>query len=135
MVSRHFIPQAEWANPQQQLGLAGERHAAAYLTSCGWSIEAHRFRLGRYDLDLIARLGGMVAFVEVKTRRSFAKGAPLEAVGPRKRERLGRVAQLWRLRFGRVGDLYRFDLIAITANRSGGYSVEHVADAWRLGEW
>ena len=52
----------------------------AYLTSCGWLIEAHRFRWGRHDLDLVARRGPLVAFVEVKTRGSTGFGAPIESV-------------------------------------------------------
>jgi putative endonuclease len=111
----------------------------AYLTACGWDIEAHRYRWGRHDLDLVARKGSLVAFVEVKTRRSLTRGSPVEAVGWRKRSILGRIAEVWRLRHGRPGDEYRFDLVAIwERGRSqrqpwtGRYVLEHVADAWRL---
>ena len=45
-----------------------------YLVACGWQVEAHRFRIGRHDLDLIVRRGRLVAFVEVKTRRSLRCG-------------------------------------------------------------
>ena len=80
--------------------MTGERVALAFLTSCGWSIEAHRFKLGRHDLDLVIRRGPVVAFVEVKTRRSAAFGIAAEAVGWRKQRTLAKVAELWRLRFG-----------------------------------
>jgi hypothetical protein len=50
---RRFTPVSEWEDARQILGLEGERLAIAYLTSCGWSIEAHRFRLGRHDVDLV----------------------------------------------------------------------------------
>lgn len=135
MMTRKFTPQAEWEDERQKLGLAGEQEALAWFTANGWSIEAHRFKLGRYDLDLVVRKGSQVAFVEVKTRRTDTFGTPLEAVGRQKRERLGRVAALWCLRFGRPGDSYRFDLVGVTPTRSGGMVVEHVPDAWRLGEW
>ncbi len=131
--ARRFVPTSAWDNARQVRGLAGELVALAYLTACGWDIEAHRFRWGRHDVDLIARRGSVVAFVEVKTRRSFVCGLPIEAVGPRKRSILGRVAQVWRLRYGRPDDLYRFDLVAIREH--GGvhrYEIEHVPDAWRL---
>lgn len=130
---RSFIPTAEWIDARQVRGMAGERVALAYLTSCGWDIEVHRFKWGRHDLDLVARRDRLVAFVEVKTRRSLACGTPQESVGWRKRVIIGRLAELWRLRHGRPGDAYRFDLVAIRELGKGRYHIDHVGDAWRLG--
>lgn len=104
--------------------------AIAYLTSCGWSVEAHRFKLGRHDLDLVIRKGRTVAFVEVKTRRSGVCGSGLEAVSRRKQRDIARVASVWLLRHGRPDDVYRFDLVAVGAGGSRS-SIEHVPDAWR----
>ena len=106
----------------------------AYLTSCGWHIEAHRFRLQHSDLDVIARRGALVAFVEVKTRGSAGWGTPAESVGWRKRRRVARVAEVWRERFGRPDDSYRFDVIEVRVAASTGYDVAHLEDAWRL-DW
>lgn len=106
----------------------------AYLTSCGWSIEAHRHRLGRHDLDIVARKGSTVAFVEVKTRRTHACGTPLQALNRRQRQSIARVAELWRLRYGRANDEYRFDLIAVDDFGGGKVEVEHVPNAWTLGQ-
>ncbi|HEX2219031.1 MAG TPA: YraN family protein [Gemmatimonadales bacterium] len=131
---RSFVPIGEWGDRRQRRGVAGERAALAYLTACGWNVESHRFRLGRHDLDLVARKGHLVAFVEVKTRRSTTCGAALESVSALKRRILSRVALLWRLRYGRAGDTYRFDLLAIRDLGGGRYEVEHVEDAWRM-EW
>ena len=133
-MSRQFVPLAEWTDARHRRGLLAELEAAAFLTSCGWSVEAHRFRLGRSDIDLIVRRGGLVAFVEVKERRGRGFGGPGEAVGWRKRLRIGRVAAAWLDRHGRSGDTYRFDLVAITREAGGGGrgSIEHVEDAWRM---
>ena len=134
--TRTFIPVAEWEDERHLLGLEGERIAIAFLTSCGWSIEAHRFRLGRHDIDLVVRKGQMVAFVEVKTRRSQTCGSGLEAVTRRKQHDIARVASVWVLRYGRPGDEYRFDLLAVQDSRGGAPLVEHVLDAWRpTGHW
>jgi putative endonuclease len=130
--TRKFTPTTEWEDERQLRGLEGERLALAYLTSCGWSIEAHRWRMGRHDIDLIVRRSGMVAFVEVKTRRGSACGSPLEAVPRRKQSIIARVAALWALRFGRRDDTYRFDLIAVHLRPAGGVEIEHLEDAWRL---
>jgi len=132
MTARRFIPTREWEDARHVRGLAGEHAALAFLTSCGWSVEAHRFKLGRHDLDLVVRRGGIVAFVEVKTRRSSAFGLPAEAVGWRKQRTLAKVAELWRLRHGRPGDAYRFDVVSVTVAGAGRLEVEHLPDAWRL---
>lgn len=134
--TRRFIPTAEWEDERQLLGLRGERIAMAFLISCGWAVEAHRFKLGRHDLDLVVRKGQSVAFVEVKTRRSGSCGTAVEAVSRRKQRDMGRVASLWILRHGRPGDEYRFDLVAVQDRGAGAPVIEHVADAWRLeGIW
>jgi putative endonuclease len=131
---RRFTPTSEWENPRQLRGIRGERVALAYLTACGWDIEAHRFRLGHHDIDLVARRGNLVAFVEVKTRHSAVCGSALESVSRLKQRLVSRVALLWRLRHGRPSDEYRFDLVAVHDLGSGHYQVDHVPDAWRL-EW
>ena len=129
--ARRFVPVTEWEDERQLLGIAGERVAIAYLTSCGWSVEAHRFRWGRHDLDLIARKENTVAFVEVKTRRSGVCGSGLEAVTRRKQRDLERVAQRWIVRHGQSRDEYRFDLISIRESAGTAPVVDHVSDAWR----
>lgn len=131
MSQRRLVPPSQWTDPRHRRGLAGERAAMAYLAARGWRIEAHRFRLGRHDVDVVARRAGIVAFVEVKARQSAGFGTALEAVGPRKRAILSRVAEAWRLRYGRPGEVYRFDLISVL-ERDGAVVVGHLADAWRL---
>lgn len=106
----------------------------AFLSERGWRVAAHRFRAGRHDLDIVARRGELVAFVEVKTRGSSGYGAPAESVDWRKRRTLARVAEVWRQRHGRAGDVYRFDVIEVRVQAAGAWDVEHLEDAWRLGE-
>lgn len=131
MTSPAFVPVTQWTNRRHLRGLRGELVALAYLVSCGWEIEAHRFRLGRHDVDLVARRGRLIAFVEVKTRKSVRCGAPAEAVSARKQATLARVAAGWRARYGRPHDQYRFDLVSVREVSEGEPQVEHLADAWR----
>jgi putative endonuclease len=134
--TRRFIPVDEWEDRRQLLGINGERTAMAFLTSCGWAVEAHRFKLGRHDLDLVIRKGRTVAFVEVKTRRSTVCGTALEAVSRRKQRDIARVASVWVLRHGRPGDEYRFDLVAVDDPAGAAPDITHVPDAWRPdGHW
>lgn len=125
-----MVPVEEWRDPRQRLGVWGEQVALAYLAEQGWTVEAHRFRLGRHDIDLIVRRGDVVAFVEVKTRRTAGFGHGIEAVGRRKQRVLTRVAACWQLRHGQPADRYRFDVIGIQHQGLGRYTVEHVEAAW-----
>ena len=119
---------ANWSDPRHRRGLAGEEQAIRYLQSRGWEIVAHRFRAGRVEIDLIARRGCLVAFVEVKVRRGLAFGSPFEAVTGGKRREIVKVARVWMDRFGRQSDVYRFDCIGIVDKQ-----IEHLEDAFRPG--
>ena len=125
-------PVSEWSDARHRRGYAGERLAMVHLLQTGWRIEAHRFRLGHHDLDLVARRGNLVAFIEVKTRSSASFGSPVEALTLRKRAVLARVAELWRVRFGLPSDEYRFDVITVEGGSpSTSPQVSHIEDAWR----
>jgi len=117
----------------------GERVAARWLARRGWEIVACRFRSGHRDLDLVARRGALVAFVEVKARRGLGFGDPIEAVRWRKQRELVRSANVWIDRFGRPGDAYRFDVIGVVLPPAGGGAtdgrmvrIRHVADAFQV---
>lgn len=128
---RALKPVSQWTDPRHRRGYAGERVAMTYLLRRGWRIEAHRFRLGHHDLDLVARREGVVAFIEVKTRRSTRFGEAVEAIGARKRVILERLAELWRVRFGSPRDRYRFDVITVREEESPCPQITHIEDAWR----
>jgi putative endonuclease len=83
------------ADPRQTLGALGERVAARWYAAQGYLVLARRFRSGHRDLDLVVARDGVVAFVEVKTRRGPAFGGPLAAVHWRKRRELVRSARVW----------------------------------------
>ena len=123
---------AEWKDSRHRLGADGEGIAREFLEERGWSILAQRFRMGRTELDLVARKNQIVAFVEVKTRMTTRFGSPLEAVPWHKQRDLGRVAQAWIDRKGVSTDIYRFDVIGITLLSGGRRRIEHVEDAFRL---
>jgi len=133
MASRTFIPITAWADPRHVRGVRGEQFALAWLTARGWEIEAHRFRAGRHDIDLVARRGALVAFVEVKTRASLSQGDPVTSIGWRKLRSLTWAAECWRARFGRSGDRYRFDVAAVYLAPRRAPTIRYLEDAWRPG--
>ena len=55
---------ANWRDPRHRLGVAAEEQAIRYLQSRGWEVVSHRFRVGRIELDLVARRGHLVAFFD-----------------------------------------------------------------------
>lgn len=116
----------------QRLGRGAERAAADYLVARGFRVLAVNQRVGRGELDIIARCAGVLAFVEVKARRSAAFGAPEDAVWLRKRAQIARLADLWLTThpwaLAHVTEV-RFDIIAV--DMSGGVAeVRHLPGAF-----
>jgi putative endonuclease len=94
-------------------GSAAERAAATFLHDRGYHVLEHNFRCRGGEIDLIALDGGTLVFIEVKLRRTLARGAPIEAVTPQKQSRLARAAQSYLAFSGRVFPRIRFDVISI----------------------
>jgi putative endonuclease len=95
------------------LGSGGERAAADFLIARGYHILERNFRCRGGEVDLIALDGSVLVFIEVKVRRSLARGAPIEAVTPVKQARVRRAAQEYLTFSGRVFGHIRFDVIAV----------------------
>jgi putative endonuclease len=95
------------------LGKSGENYACRELERRGYAIVARRFRTRRGELDIIARDGETLVFVEVKARRSCRHGAPVEAVTALKRRRLLRMAAEYVLLNGVCSAQCRFDVVSV----------------------
>lgn len=76
-------------------GARGEALAARHLEERGYSIIARNVRYRCGEIDLVARKGRELHFVEVKTRADARYSEPIEAVTPRKQQRLRRAAQCY----------------------------------------
>ncbi len=97
------------------LGRRGERAAEKYLKRNGYRVVARNFRASGAEIDLVAIDGETLVFVEVKTRRSRAGGAPEEAVDARKQLRMRRAAEAFSVQY-RIGEReLRFDIVAVDA--------------------
>ena len=117
-----------WTDPRHRAGVAAERLAAELLRREGYEVLEHRYRFHRHDVDLVARRGATVVFVEVKVRSDASHGGAAEAVTARKCLELTRAASAWLQRHGRPEDGARFDVIAVDADR-----VEWLQSAFRPG--
>ena len=120
-------------DPRRRLGDAGEAAAERWLRRAGLVIVARGFRVRCGEIDLIARDGPVVVFVEVKTRTQHAFGRPSEAVTAVKRGRIARVASVFLARSGWGEKACRFDVVEVVPQGSG-WRVTHLADAFRQGD-
>ncbi|AHE57148.1 YraN family protein [Sphingomonas sanxanigenens] len=96
-------------------GRRGETIAAWWLRLTGWSILARRVRTRGGEVDLVARRGRTVAFVEVKTRRTDAE---LDvAIDAHRLRRVAMAAEMLGPRFARPGDAIRIDVMLIAPRK------------------
>jgi len=113
------------SDARRATGRAGEDVATAYLRGLGYAILRRNLRGPGGEIDVVARDGATVVFVEVKARRTRTYGSALSAVDARKRGRIRAVAADW-LQFFAPDAVARFDVLAIDGER-----VRHVRDAFR----
>ena len=112
-------------------GSWGEERAARYLRLRAYRILEKNYRCRLGEIDLIARRGGYLVFVEVKLRKSDRFGAASEFVNRAKQERILATAQLWLQEH--ESDLQpRFDVIEIYAPEGpdGKVTINHIENAF-----
>lgn len=111
-------------------GQMAEEAAVWYLRLKGWRIIERRFVTGRGsgagEVDVIARRGAILAFIEVKARAGLDQAA--QAITPRQQERINRAAEAYLARHaGLAGLSVRFDAVLV----GGPGLISHLEDAWR----
>ncbi len=116
----------------QQIGRDGEEAAARFLEAQGYVILERNCRLSGGEIDLIARDGGCLVVVEVKTRRGGQFGSPFEAVDARKQRRLA-AAALEYMADRKLDMPLRFDVAAVFAEKNI-FRVELLRNAFDCGE-
>ncbi len=99
-------------DPNDALGPRGENAAAKYLRNLGYRIITRNFETELGEIDIIARDGKTLVFVEVKTRAEDMP-TPEEQVNEAKRHQLTKVAKLYLSRYGVPQPPARFDVVAI----------------------
>jgi putative endonuclease len=113
------------------MGVYGENVAADFLRAHGCRILARNFKARRGgEVDIIARDGKLLLFVEVKTRREGAKIRPLDAVNKPKQALIERGANAWLKRLGTRNLPWRFDVIEVYLEEGETPRVNHVRDAF-----
>ena len=116
---------------RQSLGRRGEDLACAELEKRGYVIIDRRFRTRCGELDIVARDGGVLVFVEVKARSGSNFGTPFESVTWKKRQRLSQMAASYLFVRRLAGVACRFDVVAVV-ERQGMQTIELLRGAFDM---
>lgn len=109
-----------------ELGARGEALAALHLVDNGMELIDRNWRSRYGELDIVARDGDVMVFVEVKTRSGTGYGTPAEAVTPTKQHRIRRLALAWLDQRESPWVRMRFDVVAILMTRVGDPVITHL---------
>ncbi|MBX9945865.1 MAG: YraN family protein [Reyranella sp.] len=113
-----------------RLGHAAEWRAVWRLRLAGYSILARRYKTRLGEIDIVARRGGVLAFVEVKARADVAVAA--DALGGRQFGRVARAASLFLARHPRYAVCsVRFDAVLVSGSLWRQLWPRHLPDVWR----
>ena len=112
-------------------GVRGEELAVDYLRDKGYVILDRNWRSGHREIDIVARDGDTIVFVEVKARSNTIFGRPEDAVTRRKMHLLVLAADAY-IRYNMLDQDVRFDVITVTGNSQNPY-IKHYERAFRPG--
>ncbi|PRD49330.1 YraN family protein [Sphingobacterium haloxyli] len=111
-----------------EFGRHGEWEAQTFLRSQGYQILQLNWRYKRWEIDIIAKEGDILAFIEVKSRSSTQFGEPFQFVDFKKQKNLIRAAGVFLRRINHQGDI-RFDIVSVYS-RNGKKEISLVKDAF-----
>lgn len=116
---------------KRKLGTFYEQIAGSYLIEKGYEIQCYNYRCYCGEIDIIARKGEELIFVEVKYRKNLSMGNPLEAVTSKKQQTIAKCAQVYMLQNKVEDTACRFDVIGIIGKiEDSDYEVIHIENAF-----
>ncbi len=102
-----------------RLGNLGEKLAAEHLKGLGFLILDTNFRCREGEIDIMARQGDTLVFVEVRTRRGSAFGTPQESLTPAKGRKIIITAQIYLQTHEDLPADWRIDVVAVEMDKGG----------------
>ncbi|HEY0009472.1 MAG TPA: YraN family protein [Tepidisphaeraceae bacterium] len=128
---KYLFPNQGSGAPKEDasLGERGENVAAKYLTQQGYKILQRNYRSKLGEIDIVARQGRVLVFVEVKTRTD-SQPRPEDQVNLEKQHQITKSANLYLNRFGFPQPPARFDVIAIVWPQGREPQIEHHENAF-----
>lgn len=115
----------------KNLGLKGETLAVKFIKKRGYAIITQNYKTPFGEIDIIAKDGDTIVFIEVKTRKNTIFGYPFESVNKKKIQKIKKSA-LHYLKKQRQEFSVRFDVISILSTDSGRNEIEHITDAFEV---
>jgi putative endonuclease len=112
-----------------ETGRKGEQIAEDFLVAKGYKILERNWRYSRSEIDIIAKLGNILVFIEVKTRSYDFFGTPETFVSEHKELLMHEAASVYMEQINHDWEI-RFDIIAILLNKNGTHQLEHFQDAF-----
>jgi len=119
------------ADDRRHTGKCGESLAVRILKKSGYKIVEQNYRSKLGEIDIIAKEAGVLAFVEVKARRTDRFGGPKHAITPRKQRKISMVALEYLKQTDQMEERARFDVVAIHLT-PGQPDVEIIKNAFEL---
>ena len=116
----------------KSLGEVGESIAMTYLKGQGFSIVERNFRCVCGEVDIVAREGRSIVFVEVKCRKNKMYGPPQLAVTAFKQRQISKAALVWLSKRRLYDSEARFDVVAIVLHKNDLPEIEHIRNAFDL---
>ncbi len=120
-------------DPRKKQGDEGEEAAARHLSRNGLKILVRQYRCKLGEIDLVAREGDTLVFVEVKTRATKDFGDPSDAVTPEKQRHISRVALDYLRRLHNPEIPVRFDIVEVLMS-GDNMECNHIPNAFGLSE-
>ena len=114
----------------KSLGKFGEEIAEELLRSKGYQILKRNFRFGKGEIDIIAKDGDYLVFVEVKSRKNYDFGEPEYAITKSKQRQLKKIAEAYFYVNGIEEQLCRFDVITIIGEKREEMKINHIENAF-----
>lgn len=117
---------------RKKTGAAGERAAAEFLIQEGYTIVERNWRCRTGEIDIVAKSGNVLVFVEVRSRNALSSsfGTPAESVDYRKINQVRKTAQTYLHLHGNPDSEMRFDVIAVLIGPGPAYTLEHLQAAF-----
>jgi len=110
----------------REVGKLGEGYARSYLINYGYEILYSNYRTKLGEIDIIAKYGSYIIFVEVKYRKSMVYGYPKEFVNKKKQQKIKNVALFFIANQNIENMNFRFDVIEVF----GDMGINHIKDAF-----